>query len=71
MLIKILSCIQFLATQGLPLRGHGDDSDGNLLQPLKYQGGKEIKHWLQRKTNKYQCRLRRVGQVGHGPPNNS
>ena len=53
MLIKILSCIQFLARQGLPLRGHGDDSDGNLLQLLKYQGGDEIKDWLQRKTNKY------------------
>ena len=48
MLIKILSCIQFLARQGLPLRGHGDDSDGNLLQLLKYQGGDEIKDWLQR-----------------------
>ena len=53
MLIKILSCIQFLAWQGLPLRGHGDDSNGNLLQLLKYQGGDEIKYWLQRKTNKY------------------
>ena len=49
MLIKILSCIQFLARQGLPLRGHGDDSDGNLLQLLKYQGGDEIEDWLQRK----------------------
>ena len=53
MLIKILSCIQFLARQGLPLRGHGDDSDGNLLQLLKYQGDDEIEDWLQRKTNKY------------------
>ena len=52
-LIKILSCIQFLARQDLPLRGHGDDSDGNLLQLLKYEGGEEIKYWLQRKTNKY------------------
>ena len=53
MLIKILSCIQFLARQGLPLRGHGDDNDGNLLQLLKFQGSDEIKDWLQRKTNKY------------------
>lgn len=53
MLIKILSCIQFLDRQGLPLRGHGDDSDGNLLQLLKYQGGSEIEDWLQRKTSKY------------------
>lgn len=53
MLIKVLSCIKFLARQGLPLRGHGDDSDGNLLQLLMYQGGDEIKDWLQRRTNKY------------------
>ena len=50
MLIKILSCIQFLARQGLPLRGHGDDNDGNLLQLLKYQGGDEIEDWLQRNS---------------------
>ena len=51
-LIKILSCIQFLARQGLPLRGHGNDNDGNLLQPLKFQGGDEIKDWLQSKASK-------------------
>ena len=53
MLIKILSCIKFLARQGLPLRGHGDDTDSNLLQLLKFQGDDEMQDWLQRRTNKY------------------
>ena len=53
MLIKILSCIKFLARQGLPLRGHGADADGNLFQLLKFQGDDEMQDWLQRRTDKY------------------
>ena len=34
MLLKFLSCIKFLARQGLPFRGHNDDSDSNLIQLL-------------------------------------
>ena len=34
-LLKIISSIQFLARQGLPLRGHGDDSSSNFTQLLK------------------------------------
>ena len=52
MLIRILSCIKFLARQGLSLRGHGDDADGNLLQLLKFQGDDEMQDWLQRRTDK-------------------
>ena len=32
MLLKISNSIRFLARQALPLRGHYDDSDGNLYQ---------------------------------------
>ena len=55
MLLKVLSCIQFLARQGLPLRGGGDESDGNFLQLLKFQGQDDdvMREWLQRKCNKY------------------
>ena len=37
MLLKITSIIRFLCRQGLPLRGHGDDSDSNFIQTLKFQ----------------------------------
>ena len=55
MLLKILSSIQFLARQALPLRGHNDGSDGNLYQLLKLQGGEDndMLEWLQRRVNKY------------------
>ena len=51
----LLSCIQFLAQQGLPLRGEDDESDGNFLQLLKFQGLDDdmMLEWLQRKCNKY------------------
>lgn len=37
MLMKLLSCIKYLARQGLPFRGHHEDSEsfeGNLYQLL-------------------------------------
>ena len=60
MLLKVLSCIQFLARQGLPLRGGGDESDGNFLQLLKFQGQDDdvMREWLQRKCNKYTLLMR-------------
>ena len=33
-LIKIISCLRYLACQGLPLRGHGNDQDSNFKQLL-------------------------------------
>ena len=43
-----------MAWQALPLRGHYDDSDGNLYQLLKLQGeDAELIEWLQRRVNKY------------------
>lgn len=54
MLIKILSCVKFLARQGLALRGDGDESDGNFLQLLTFldEDGM-VNDWLKRKQNKY------------------
>ena len=37
LLLRIISIVRFLCRQGLPLRGHGDDSDSNFLQALKFQ----------------------------------
>ena len=33
-LIKIILCLCYLARQGLPLRGHGNDQDSNFKQLL-------------------------------------
>ena len=33
--LKILSNLRFLARQGLPLRGHGDEQDSNFIQLMK------------------------------------
>lgn len=54
-LLKILSSIWLLARQALALGGHNDNSNGNLIQLLKLQGGEdsEILEWLQKKANKY------------------
>lgn len=35
-LLQQLSCLQFLLRQGLAIRGHGDDLEGNLKQLLIY-----------------------------------
>ena len=53
--LKVLSSIKFLARQGLPLRGHGDESDSNFLQLLKLRGEDDarIATWLEKKTDKY------------------
>ena len=39
--LKILLNIRFLAWQGLPLRGHGDESDSNFYQLLKLRSEDE------------------------------
>ena len=56
MLLLVLQSIQFLARQGLPLRGgDGNESDGNFNQLLRLRGvdHKGIVSWLSKKTNKY------------------
>ena len=39
MLLKVIYCIQYLARQGLALRGDGDEQDGNFMQLLQLKGG--------------------------------
>ena len=53
--LKILSNIQFLAGQGLPLRGHGSEIDSNFIQLLKLraQDDPRIDRWLVKRTDKY------------------
>ncbi len=53
--MKILSLLRFLARQALPLRGHDDDRDGNLLQIMRLRGEEdsEILEWLDRKSSRY------------------
>lgn len=43
--------MKFLARQGLPLRGHGDEADSNFMQLMKLRGEDDarITNWLQRK----------------------
>jgi len=55
MFLKILSSIRYLARQGLPLRGDGNEQDGNFLQLLKLKGEDDpmMVDWLKRKANKY------------------
>ena len=55
MLIKILSCVKFLARQALALQGDGDESDSNFLQLLKFLGDDDalVHDWLKRKQSKY------------------
>ena len=54
MLMKLLSCIKYLARQGLPFRGHYEDVEsfeGNLYQLLLLQAQDcpEMKTWLRKK----------------------
>ena len=53
--MKILSNMRFLARQGLPLRGHGDESDSNFMQLLLLRGEDDprVVNWIQKKTDKY------------------
>ena len=53
--LKILSNVQFLARQCLPLRGHGSEIDSNFIQLLKLQAQDDprIDRWLVKRTDKY------------------
>ncbi len=54
-LLKILSNVQFLARQGLPLRGDGEETDSNFTQLLKLRGLDDPRIGLLafQKTSKY------------------
>ena len=54
--LKLLSNVRFLARQGLPLHGDGDECDSNYLQLLKLRGedNSRVFDWLKKqKTDKY------------------
>ena len=53
-LFQIFSSIKFLCRQGLSLRGHGTEADGNLQQLLKMKAKDcNLAEWLRRKDNVY------------------
>ena len=54
-LLKVLTSIQFLARQGIPFRGNGDETDSNLYQLLLLRGEDypPIHQFLQRQQLKY------------------
>ena len=56
-LLKILSSLRFLGRQGQPIRGDGDESDGNYIQLLTLRGEDDSRtlDWLKRKNEKYTC----------------
>ena len=53
--LKLLSNLRFLARQGLPLRGDGDESDSNFTQLLKLRGEDDprVFDWIKKKTDTY------------------
>ena len=54
-LIKIISCLRYLAHQGLPLRGHGNDQDSNFKQLLTCRAEDDpvFSEWLNRKNQNF------------------
>ncbi len=49
--MKVLSCISYLARQGLPLCGHNNNIEGNLYQLLLLQAedNDHMKEWVLKK----------------------
>ena len=52
-LMHIISCLRYLARQGLPLRGHGDDANSNFNQLLKFRAENDhvLLEWLDKNKN--------------------
>ena len=52
--LKILQNIQFLARQGIALRGH-DDKESNFLQLFKLRGcdNDDMSNWQEKKRDRY------------------
>ena len=50
-----MSNMRFLARQGLPIRGDGDESNSNYMQLLRLRGEDDAKifEWIKKKTDKY------------------
>ena len=54
-LTKIISCLRYLACQGFPLRGHGNDQDSNFKQLLTCRAEDDpmFSEWLNRKNQNF------------------
>ena len=54
-LLKIISCLRYLARQGLPFRGHGDDKDANYKQLIRFRAEDDpaFARWLKEKNLSY------------------
>ena len=54
-LIKVAQNVTFLARQGIPLRGDGDEGDSNFMQLLHLRGADDpwVLTFLQQRTDKY------------------
>ena len=54
-LLKIISCLRYLARQGLPFRGHGDDKDANYKQLIRFRAEDDpaFAKWLKEKNLNY------------------
>ena len=52
---KIVQTLQFLARQGLALRGDNSDNDSNFIQTLKLRAKdiSQLMDWMKRKQNKF------------------
>ena len=54
-LLKIISCLCYLACQGLPLRGHGDEKDANFKQLIRFRAEDDLAFakWLKERNLSY------------------
>ena len=55
MMLKLLSNVRYMARQGLPLRGDGEEDDSNYNQLLRLRGTDDARvlDWIKRKNDKY------------------
>ena len=53
--LKIISCLRYLAHQGIPFRGHGDEKDPNFKQLIRFcaEDDPAFAKWLKEKSLSY------------------
>ena len=51
-LLNIISCLRYLARQGLPFKGHGDEKDANFKQLIRFHAEDDpaFAKWLKEKN---------------------
>ena len=54
-LLKIISCLRYLALRGLPFKGHGDEKDANCKQLIRFRAEDDpaFAKWLKEKNLSY------------------